>query len=66
MGGSFVFPLLGNPLVHYVQIGIGQQWADDSSLRGSKLVYGAFIHNPGLQHCLDNLQHPSVFDSDMV
>ena len=61
-----MFPLLCDPLIHYVQIGIGQQRTDNSALWGSVLVYGAFIHDPGSQHSLDDLQHTPISDTDVV
>jgi len=61
-----VFPLLGNPLIHNVQVGIRQQWTDDTALWGSILIYGTFIHNPSFQHGLDDLQNAPILDAYMV
>ena len=63
----FLFiPLLSYPFVHNVQIGICKQRANQSTLRRPFLVDLAFIHDPGLQHCLDDLQNTPVMDSHVV
>ena len=64
--GILSLPLFGHPLIHNVQIGIGQQWADNSSLWGSVLIHGTFIHNPSPQHCFDDLQYTPVLDADVI
>ena len=64
--GFLIFPLFGNPFVHHIQIYVCQKWADKPALWCPVLVYLAFIHNPGFQHGLDNLQNPPVPHTHMI